>query len=369
MTKLLFLLALLTTTPTSAHPLQEQEALSSYRLENPDPATLSTVSRYFEITGRQGNRYELLAPASQAALLALIAPRAEVLEVDTSAALRARLEAFRQDPLAAEHRYHSFQEVQQWMDETAAKHPALAAVVPYGTSQGGLPLRALRLSGGRPNQPAVMLTAATHGDELITTEVLLDLANRLVEGYGKETRLTNILDSYEIYFVPVVNADGFVRTQRYDNGRDPNRSYPYPEKPQQQPTKSIDALVRFFHSRPFRASIDFHAYGEMIMYPWAYTRNPVDPSYAGRFDALTRHMAAANDYTYGPISQVIYIAPGSSADYYFWKTNSLSIAVEVGMNKVPSPRDIPRYLESQRESTWRFFESLGLLSAENRLSL
>ena len=94
------------------------------------------------------------------------------------------------------------------------------------------------------------------------------------------------------------------------------------------------------------------------MYPWAYTHDPVDPASHARFDTLTKNMAVANNYTYGAIADVIYVAPGSSADYYFWKKGSLSLGIEMGQDKVPDPSEFPAYFLSQEESTWRFLEEI-----------
>src|SRR5262249_41356227 len=150
--------------------------------------------------------------------------------------------------------------------------------------------------------PVVMITAATHGDELITVEVLMHLIDKLVTGYGKDQRLTKLVNDHDLYFVPVVNPDGFTSTNRYDGNADPNRSYPWPGHENAQPTPSIAGVIKLFSSLDVKASIDFHAFGELIMYPWAYTHDPIDQAHHDRFDAATKHMAEANNYTYGSIA-------------------------------------------------------------------
>ena len=202
-----------------------------------------------------------------------------------------------------------------------------------------------------------MITAATHGDEIITTEVALGLIDKLIAGYGNDQRITNMVDNRELYFVPVVNADGFVARARYDKGVDPNRSYPYPENPNAKSTASITALINFFNSRNFEGTLDFHASGELTMYPWAYSYDSVPKKDKEIFHNLTKKMAATNGYTYGPISEVIYVAKGSSADYYYWTKNTIAIAIEVGNSKSPYPNEIPNYIKEQVESTWIFIES------------
>jgi hypothetical protein len=357
------LLLCLTTLSAAAAELPARDPLSSYALENPPAETLQKIAPYFEIEGREGSTYRVLVPQSRAGLFHLLAPRAELKELDTSAALRRRLRSFGSEtawpwPSGPREGYRDFDAVQAWMKAKAEAFPALAKVTDYGLSAGKRPLRALRVNrdDGRA-KPALLITAATHGDELITTEVLMNLVDELLQGYGQDPRFTRMVDDHDLYFVPVVNADGFAERDRYDYGQDPNRSYPYPNDPARAPTASIKAVIKLFEEKNFAGSIDFHAYGEMVMYPWAYTYDPIGAEAAAKLDGLTLRMAETNGYDHGPIAKVIYVAPGSSCDYYFWKTGSLSVAIEMGRSKVPSPGQIPAYVKSQAESTWRFIES------------
>lgn len=335
------------------------EVLSSYSLSAPDAAALRDISRLFEITRRHGQEYEVIVPQDQAPLLRLLAPRATLLEADMGAALRARLASYKEGVGSfAPRGYHDLAQVQAWLEGVEKAHPAIASVINYGASQRSRPLLALRLSGAAPGaKPALMITAATHGDEVITTEVLMALIDQILAGYGKDPRFTRMVDEHELFFIPVVNVDGFVNVERYDSGRDPNRSYPWPGNLTQKPTASIQGLVNFFHAHNITGSLDFHAYGEMVMYPWAYTYDPIEAGDARRLGEITARMAENNRYAHGPISEVIYVAPGSSADYYYWKQKTLAVAVEMGNSKAPNPSQFPAYVNDQAESLWRFIES------------
>jgi hypothetical protein len=330
--------------------------LSSYLLTETDPDKLRVISKLFEIEHPMSGGFEVEVPATQTSLLLSLSPTARLLEKDVSASIRAKLQQY---ALTSADGYHDFDQVQAWMHDRADANRDLVTVSDYGVSRDGRKLTVMHLlSAASHGKPVVIITAATHGDELITTEVLMNLIDKLIAGYGKDARLTKLVDSHDLYFVPVVNPDGFSETNRYDGPADPNRSYPYPDHLDATPTPSIAGVVKLFQSLDVKASIDFHAYGEMIMYPWAYTHDPIDPVPHARFDALTKHMAEANNYVYGPISDVIYIAPGSSADYYFWKKGSISLGIEVGTEKVPDPSEFPAYFASQEESTWRFLEGI-----------
>jgi hypothetical protein len=52
------------------------------------------------------------------------------------------------------------------------------------------------------DEPELMITAATHGDEIITPEVVLDLINKMVDGYnGGNQRFLDMVNNREIYFI------------------------------------------------------------------------------------------------------------------------------------------------------------------------
>lgn len=332
------------------------ETISSYEISKQDAPL---VNHLFEIEHPRNGGFEVEVPASQAKLLQSLAPSARLLEADVSAAIRAKLQRYALTSAGAAPGYHSFEQVQGWMHDHGTANRDLVSVSDYGTSGLGKKLTVMHVATAKSaGKPIVLITAATHGDELITTEVLMDLVDKLIQGYGVDARLTAIVDSHDLYFVPVVNPDGFTETNRYDGPSDPNRSYPWPGHENAKPTPSIAGVMKLFHSMNVRASIDFHAYGEMIMYPWAYTHAPIDSAAKARFDALTKHMAETNGYVQGPISDVIYIAPGSSADYYYWKNGSLSLGIEMGQDKVPDPGEFASYFQSQEESTWRFLEGV-----------
>jgi hypothetical protein len=330
--------------------------LASYDLSVYGESAKAKISRYFEVVRDEEGQWEAFVPQDQQDFFRALAPLATPKAADISAELRHRLQEFSQQRFLFGYKYHSWDEFLLWMKNLQETNPTLVNVVEYGKSAQGRPLQAIRLSGQNP-KGTILITAATHGDELITSEVVMDFVNRLVLGYGNENRVTRILNELEIYFVPVVNPDGFVKVQRYDSGQDPNRSYPYPERTNANPTASIAGLLSLFHSKNFMGTLDFHAFGEMIMYPWAYTRTKIPEPDKSHFHQLTQTMAKENRYQFGPISEVIYIAPGSSADYYYWKTRSTSVAVEIGRSKVPNPNQFPTIFESQAESTFQFIES------------
>ena len=357
MKKFMFLTALacMLVAGTTKSALSSNSVLSVYRVLDVEDSVMRKIAVQFEVIKKLKNGYEVLVPFDQTDKLLELDPNSQLIEEDTSYSLR------NLNFSKSSRQYLLFPQIIEKIEKLEQENPNLVQIVQYGKSAEGKPLFAVKISDNvtvDEDEPELMITAATHGNEIITTEVVLGLMDKLIAGYGKDSRLTKMAADHELYFIPVVNADGFVDRERYDNGRDPNRSYPYPENPTAKSTASISALIEFFKSRSIEASLDFHAYGELTMYPWAYTYESVPQKDRQMFDDLTKKMAATNNYTYGPISKVIYVAKGSSADYYYWTKNTIALAIEIGNEFAPDPSEIEHLTNEQTESTWLFIESI-----------
>lgn len=326
--------------------------LSRFSVVPGSDSALRALSEKFEIEGRDGAQVSVLVPAHRVAELYALQPEAKLLEADLSEEARRAMEGGTWG-----RGYHDFTTVAEHLQQILAKYPKLTKLEAYGKSKEGRPLYALRVATNN-NQPAVMLTAATHGNEIITVEVLFGVLDSLLAGYTTSSRAKQIIDGHQIYFLPVINPDGYVKQQRFANGVDPNREYPYPDKPNRTPNECISAVMNFFSAHKIKGSIDFHSFGGLIMYPWAYTEEAPDHQDDQAFEATTKYMAQANSYRHGQISKILYPAPGSSADYYYWKNRTLALGIEVAGAHAPPAAQIPKHVEANLESTLRFLETV-----------
>jgi predicted deacylase len=324
------------------------ESLSSFWIKS-NHKNLDQISNQFEIVQRIDKKFLVYVLKEKISNFKSLAPDAELVEKIVNKNLKST------------RGYHSFEEVIEIANNLEKKYSKIAKIEHYGKSKNGLPLFALRISSGKSIDKKLMLTSATHGDELITVEVQLELAKILLESYGVDERLTKVIDRSEIYMIFVVNPEGFTRRSRYAGGIDPNRQYPWPGNPNRRtPVVSIDALMDFYKKKNFAGSIDFHAHGKMVMFPWGYTRDLINSSDHDHFSELTKEMARENRYKHGPISRVIYVAKGSSADFYYNHNNGVALAVELGRSKAPRSRNIPAVVEQAKEMTWTFLERMTL---------
>jgi predicted deacylase len=331
----------------------EVAKLPTFRVAASDPALPALAERFEVLQRLDAESFEVAVHEGEEAELLRLAPQATLWNADRHAGLRA---------LPKDIGIYDVASMERRLRDFVARYPGLVKLETYGTSYEGRPEYVLTMAKDPgtidPAKPEVLITSATHGDEVITVEVTLGLIERLLVGYGKDERLTRMVDGLTIRWIPANCVDGYANRSRYVQGQDPNRDFAWPENPNRTPrTKCIQHAVEFFHAHPnLRGTMDIHASGGMIMFPWAYTYDEIEPADYRAFDDLTTRMARTNGFSHGPISKVIYVAKGSSADYYYWKTGTASVAIEVSHDFAPRPEEVSDIVTENAESTWLFLE-------------
>jgi murein tripeptide amidase MpaA len=133
----------------------------------------------------------------------------------------------------------------------AKQYPKLAKLESIGTTNQGKTILALKVTKDATRirdgaRPSVLYTSTQHAREWITPEMNRRLLRHYLENYGRDQQIKRIVDSTELWFVPVVNVDGYDytfteghrlwRKNLRDNdgdgqitgadGVDPNRNFP-----------------------------------------------------------------------------------------------------------------------------------------------
>ncbi len=107
--------------------------------------------------------------------------------------------------------YHSYTELTTEVAATAAAYPDIVKLFSIGTSYQGRQLWAVKISDNvavDEAEPEVMFDGTHHSDEHMATEMTLHILHWLTDGYGVDPRITNIVDTREIWIVFLVNPDG-----------------------------------------------------------------------------------------------------------------------------------------------------------------
>lgn len=325
------------------------EIIRSYHVRNNHPQ-MESIASLFEVVKKDKEGFEVYVPEEKVRVFLSLDSQAKLLEANIHS-------NFSENKILDLNKYRKFGDVESDLRNLVVQYKNLVSLEIYGQSKQGRNLYSLKVSlGDKANKPKLLVTAATHGDELITTEVLFTLLNELLQGLPTNSRLTKILTNRDLYFIPVVSPDSFENRERYVQGIDPNRSFPWPENLKNQSVDVIKSLMDYSDRMKFAGTIDLHAYGKLVMFPWGYTKKSPEAGDEIGFKDLVQTMARDNGYEAGQISKTIYVAKGSSADYFYWKNGAKAIAVEIGTQKIPNYSRIPVIANEAREMLWSFFE-------------
>jgi hypothetical protein len=109
-------------------------------------------------------------------------------------------------------RYHTNAEVEEILHEFQGLYPELASVRSIGTSFGGQDLLVMEITntatGPAHEKPALYLDGGIHAQELTASEVVLYVMAHLLNGYGENPQVTELLDTRTFYLRPKFNPDG-----------------------------------------------------------------------------------------------------------------------------------------------------------------
>nr|BFE48301.1 M14 family zinc carboxypeptidase [Saccharothrix mutabilis subsp. capreolus] len=287
------------------------------------------------------------------------------------------------------------------LDAVASQYSSLATVVDYGDSwrktqgSGGYDLRAICITKKNAGDCALSPTAPKprffvmgqlHARELTTGDMAYRWIDHLTQGYGTDAEVTALLDSTEVWVVPIANPDGVNivqqggNTPRYQRknanttngsncsgtssshiGVDLNRNtdshwggagtssnpcdqtYKGPSANSEVETKALQALWRnLYKDRRGTGTTDaapadttgvvisMHSYSNLVLFPWGWTT-----SYKTGNDAALRGMAQemasiAGGWQYGQPGEVLYNAAGATDDWVYDDLGTASFVWEIG---------------------------------------
>lgn len=266
--------------------------------------------------------------------------------------------------------YHTYREILAFLDSMYARYPEIVAPKEsIGATIEGRGIYAIKISDNPledEDEPEVLFDALIHAREPEGMEVLLYFIRYLCQQYQHDSIATYIVNNRELYFVPVVNPDGYVyneltspggggvwRKNRRRNpdgsfGVDLNRNFGFMwgiDNYGSSPTPSDEtyrgsspfsepetqAYRDFVTRHNFRLGINYHAYGGWYLYPWGYTQikpplNDIYQIYSWRLSRFANYIPMQGS--------MLYLTNGSTIDWLFGDTLShkriIAFTPEVG---------------------------------------
>ena len=239
------------------------------------------------------------------------------------------------EPMPSHRSYQSYEALLAKWQQEAPEH---VAVSHYGSDPQCQPVVMRLYRKGSQGIP-LLLHAAIHGNEPLSTSMVMSYAGRLLN------EAPEVLDTYDLWIVPAVSPKTFDRTREV-NGRDPNRDFD-----SRQPVPPVAAIKELFAAVHPRAVLSAHTHSQLFMTPYGSTRQPCedDDAYADLFGRMAKLASYRHIRGYQMYGREIY---GSEMDHYH-RQGACACVVEYGTHH--GPHTLPE-IKSEHDRTWGAFQ-------------
>lgn len=268
--------------------------------------------------------------------------------------------------------FYTCSEAKAILDSLHTNYPSITtATTSLGKSWQNNDIWAMKISDNPTQQeaePEVYFDGLHHAREAITVNVLVEFIRYLCQNYGTDSVITDLINNLQIWVVPIVNPDGYLynetqqpngggmwRKNRRNNGGnvygvDLNRNYSYmwgyndigssPDSsaesyrgPSAFSEPETQAIRDFIKQHQFVASIGYHSYAGLLLFPWSYDTVYTPDNLL--FRRMSCEMTSENHYVYGIPPNILYSCNGTSFDWLYGditKPKILGFSPEVNSN-------------------------------------
>lgn len=261
-------------------------------------------------------------------------------------------------------RYHTYDEMLAELQAVAAKHPQIASLHDVGDTwektqgQANRDLWAIHISGkgNAAQKPGILYMGNHHARELATVEIPLLLIKHLTDNYGKDPQITQLIDTRDIWIIPMVNPDGHIKAEQGQNWRknnrvnegsryrgvDLNRNYGYkwnhggsssrPSSDTYHGTgpfsePETQAVRNFIDQHPnLKIMMSYHSFSNLILWPWGHTR---ERNTDAKLLEIGNTLGKMTGYRPQQAAD-LYVASGITDDYTYGVKGLISFTTEIG---------------------------------------
>ncbi len=271
--------------------------------------------------------------------------------------------------------FFTYEEFLDHMDTLSTRYPNLISskmMIDTFHSHQGHPIYYWVISD-HPNQqeatePKVLYTSIHHAREPAGLSQLIYFMYYLAENYDSDLNISTLLDTTQLYVVPMVNPDGYIynqttspnggglwRKNRRDNGDgtygvDLNRNYGYQwggsgssadtesdiyRGPNAFSEPETQALKYLCESHDFTFALNYHTFSNLLLFPFGYDVNQFSDDH-NYFECFTQPMVEENNYV-NQMASELYPAAGDSDDWMYADTTQknkvFALTPEVGSSQ------------------------------------
>jgi carboxypeptidase D len=297
--------------------------------------------------------------------------------------------------------YHNHTELTEILQSFQLTFPRICRLHSIGKSVEKRDLLVIQISDNvaekEPGEPMFKYVGNIHGDETVGREVLISLIYHLLSNYGKDERITKLINETNIFIMPTANPDGFERVSqdtcndvtykgRHNaNGVDLNRDFPDQYDANVNKSNMFSnrqpetvALMNWILENKFVLSANLHGGAVVASYPFDDSKSHQLSGFYSQApdDAVFKHLALTYSKNHKNMHKgqfcgetfkdgitngaQWYDVPGGMQDFNYIYTNCLEITIELSCCKYPKSTELKKEWENNRESLIKYIEQVHM---------
>lgn len=264
-------------------------------------------------------------------------------------------------------RYPTYEGYITLVNKFQESYPDICKVFEYGKSIKGRSLMMVRITDRiqdsmREAEPNIFANCTIHGDETTGFVCMLRMIELLCKNYGRDSRITSIVDTVDLWISLLSNPDGTYKSGnnsvngavRYNaNNVDLNRSFPGPHGSDATLQVESKALLEIDTANQFVMGLDFHGGVEAVLLPWGYSTTNVPELDWWKY--IAKLYGNKSGYP-SQVASSMYTAKGSRIDWPYWGAHFRSLCIEASRTKLISESQFDSYWNKNKDAILDFLE-------------
>lgn len=250
-----------------------------------------------------------------------------------------------------------YNQLDQWHEEA----PEITEVGIIGTTYKGNEIKYLRM--GKKSGPKVLIVGAIHGNEKLSSMVVMGVIGNLLDNYMDDDHTTELIRNRDIFFVPIVSIEGYQQNSRTVLSLDPNRNFNGYNLIEIESIPCIQSLKNFHKKHNFKAVMSCHNSGKIYFYPWGRSKDStnVDDNYKD----ICQKMGKETGYRYKQLYRNS-VSPffGYEIDW-FHKHDAFAVVTEIGKSFTAKESEIAEETINNFKAIKIFIEEAPLAREKN----
>ena len=267
--------------------------------------------------------------------------------------------------------YLDYNEVTTLIDNLETAHPNILKKYALATTSEGRTVWAVKISDNvniEEPESNILVLGLHHAREIMSVEIATDMIEYLATNYGSVSEVTEWVNHWQIWVIPMLNPDGnaycwsddpyWIKNRRDLGGDvygvDLDHNYPLDwgacfgsssnpnsdayRGPEAASEPEIQGVLQLAEDHNFLVVLSYHSFNEFVISPYGCTNStpPEDAiisNFSSSFASEIRKDDGSYGYETGKWWEILYPSDGNETDYFYANYGSMAYAIEVNASE------------------------------------